>query len=166
MNEIWKDIPNYEGLYRASNLGQIRNIKFGRKRIVKPIIDAYGYYRLTLCKNNKKKNFNTHRLVWETFNGKTDLTIDHIVEGNKLDNRLCNLQAMDAVSNSNKYYKSKGKTSKYIGVSFTKQKNCWVAYADINRKRISLGLHQTEEQAYNAVINYKKKQNEQIGINR
>jgi hypothetical protein len=158
MNETWKDIPDYEGLYQASNLGEIRNIKFGRKRKVKPVIDAYGYYRLTLCKENKKKNFNVHRLVWEAFNGKTDLTIDHIVEGNKLDNRLCNLQAMDAVANSNKYYLSKGKTSKHIGVSFTKQKNCWVAYADVNRKRISLGLHKTEEEAHNAVINYKTKQ--------
>lgn len=165
MNEIWKDIPNYEGLYEASNLGEIRSIKFGRKRILKPVVDKYGYYRLTLCKNHIKKNFSIHRLVWESFNGKTNLTIDHIIEGNKLDNRLCNLQSMGAVANSNKYYLSKGKTSKHIGVSFTKQKNCWVAYADVNRKRISLGLHKTEEEAYNAVINYKNKNNEPLRIN-
>lgn len=165
MNEIWKDIPNYEGLYQASNLGEIRNIKFGRKRIVKPVIDTYGYYRLTLCKSNKKKNFNVHRLIWESFNGKTNLTIDHIIEGNKLNNNLNNLQPLSALDNSTKYHILRGKTSQYIGVSFTKQRNCWVAYADINRKRISLGLHKTEEEAHNAVINYKTKNNEQIRIN-
>ena len=26
-NEIWKDIPNYEGLYQASNLGRIKSLK-------------------------------------------------------------------------------------------------------------------------------------------
>ena len=27
MEEIWKDIPNYEGLYQVSNLGNVRNKK-------------------------------------------------------------------------------------------------------------------------------------------
>jgi hypothetical protein len=27
MEEIWKDIPNYEGLYQASNLGRIKTAK-------------------------------------------------------------------------------------------------------------------------------------------
>ena len=26
-NEVWKDIPNYEGLYQVSNLGNVRNKK-------------------------------------------------------------------------------------------------------------------------------------------
>ena len=26
-NEIWKDIPDYEGLYQASNLGRIKSLK-------------------------------------------------------------------------------------------------------------------------------------------
>lgn len=27
MKEIWKDIPGYEGLYQASNLGRIKSLK-------------------------------------------------------------------------------------------------------------------------------------------
>lgn len=27
MLEIWKDIPNYEGLYQASNLGSIKSLR-------------------------------------------------------------------------------------------------------------------------------------------
>ena len=26
MNEIWKDIPGYEGLYRISNLGRVKSL--------------------------------------------------------------------------------------------------------------------------------------------
>lgn len=42
--EVWKDIPGYEGLYQASNLGNIKNIgrKFldtlGREYIVKEVL--------------------------------------------------------------------------------------------------------------------------------
>lgn len=31
MKEIWKDIPNYENLYQASNLGKIKNKKNSKK---------------------------------------------------------------------------------------------------------------------------------------
>ena len=27
MQEIWKDIENYEGLYQVSNLGKVKNVK-------------------------------------------------------------------------------------------------------------------------------------------
>ena len=29
--ELWKDIPNYESLYQASNLGRIRSLDHVRK---------------------------------------------------------------------------------------------------------------------------------------
>lgn len=31
MNEVWKDIKNYEGLYQISNLGNIKSLS--RKRV-------------------------------------------------------------------------------------------------------------------------------------
>ena len=43
--EIWKDIPNYEGLYQASNLGRIKSLNFngtGKEKIMRPRT-AYGY---------------------------------------------------------------------------------------------------------------------------
>lgn len=34
MKEIWKDIPDYEGLYQVSNLGNVKNVErsFSNKR--------------------------------------------------------------------------------------------------------------------------------------
>lgn len=72
MKEIWKDIKGYEGLYQVSNLGNVKGI---RRRgscggILKPDIKEFsGYLRVTLCKNNKTKRFQIHRLVLEAFVG-------------------------------------------------------------------------------------------------
>ena len=34
-NEVWKDIPNYEGIYKASNFGRIKMVK-------RTLIDSLG----------------------------------------------------------------------------------------------------------------------------
>ena len=41
MKEVWKDIPQFEGLYQVSNMGNVRSIErvvpFGsQQRIIKP----------------------------------------------------------------------------------------------------------------------------------
>lgn len=72
-NEVWKDIPNYEGLYQVSNLGRVKalsKIINGRKyeeNIKVPSYGGRGYYRLPLCKNGKNKYFYIHRLVAQAF---------------------------------------------------------------------------------------------------
>ena len=35
LNEIWKPIKGYEGLYEVSNFGRIKSLKFGKERIIK-----------------------------------------------------------------------------------------------------------------------------------
>ena len=59
MEEIWKDIPNYEGLYQASNFGRIKSIQYfnhvnnkiyPREKILKPILNEKGYCRVDLIK--------------------------------------------------------------------------------------------------------------------
>jgi len=160
MTEIWKDIPDYEGLYQASNLGRIKSL--GRKRIMpnggirtypekvfKPA-DRNGYLKVDLHKNGKAKSFSVHRLVWEAFNGKTDLPIDHIIEKDKKNNRLSNLQALSVRDNTIKYVMSTNKSSKYIGVSWHKMVKKWTAKITINNKRIHLGCFDTEIEAANA----------------
>lgn len=66
MEEIWKDIKGYEGLYQVSNLGRVRSLNYRRTGvtiILPPKKINTGYYRITLCKNGKKKRFFLHRLV-------------------------------------------------------------------------------------------------------
>ena len=67
MEEIWKDIKDYEGLYQVSNFGKVKSIKFGKERILKPVTDRHGYLLVSLWKNNKQKTYKVHRLVAEAF---------------------------------------------------------------------------------------------------
>lgn len=54
MEEIWKDIEGYEGLYQISNLGRVKNIK--TKRILKQYnIKGYLCVYLYSYKNKRKK---------------------------------------------------------------------------------------------------------------
>lgn len=106
MKEVWKDIPGYEGLYQASNLGRIRsldrdivcyasnqhksNIETKRHlkgKILKCCIDKDGYYRLSLNKNGKTKYFRVCRLITMTFMPSNDnsLQINHKDENKKND---------------------------------------------------------------------------------
>ena len=64
MQEIWKDINGYEGIYQISNLGNVKNIK--TNKLLKYTIDR-NYNKLNLSKNNKRKIKYIHRLVAEAF---------------------------------------------------------------------------------------------------
>ena len=66
MEEIWKDIHGYEGLYRISNFGQVYSVK--RKKLLKLINSHHGYKRVRLYTNiNEWKTFAVHRLVAQKF---------------------------------------------------------------------------------------------------
>jgi hypothetical protein len=70
MNEIWKDIKGYEGLYQVSNTGKVKSLILYsgmRGRILKTDKDKSGYYRVTLSKSSKITRFLVHRLVASAF---------------------------------------------------------------------------------------------------
>lgn len=92
--EIWKDIPDYEGLYQVSNLGRIKSLNYNhtnKEGILKPRKTRKGYISVALYKEHKVKNFRIHRLVIETFLGKSNLTVNH-KDKNVLNNKLDNLE--------------------------------------------------------------------------
>lgn len=100
MQEVWKEIPGYNGLYQASTFGNIRRIdgKYGsqirknKKYILKGEKVKRGYIRYTLCdRYGRKKRFFGHRLVMMTFSNGFGECINHI-SGNPTDNRLINLE--------------------------------------------------------------------------
>lgn len=78
MEEVWREIQGYEGLYQVSNLGRVRSLDryvphktFGRKfckgRTLITHINNAGYVTVNLCKGNKHTSFDVHRLVATAF---------------------------------------------------------------------------------------------------
>jgi hypothetical protein len=168
--EIWKDIPEYEGLYQVSNVGNVKSLPrqwlcgFSGKRehngkILKSPINNSGYKNVNLFKNNKGKNYRVHQLVAMAFlNHKIcgyDLVIDHIND-NKLDNRVENLQIVTARFNVKKTQDKY--LSKFKGVS-KRPNNKWQSTITINKKQIYLGTFNCELIAHLAYQEALKKYN-------
>jgi len=77
--EIWKDIPEYEGLYKISNFGRIKALyTYKSPTTIKKYNSLTGekilkqdfskdYYRIMLCKNAIRKRFQVHRIVLLAF---------------------------------------------------------------------------------------------------
>jgi hypothetical protein len=158
--EIWKDIPEYEGTYQVSDIGNVKslgrevlrngNTMIIKEKILKPSPNNQGYLLVGLCSNSLKKNMKVHVLVAMAFlNHKPDgthkIVVDHI-NNNKLDNRLVNLQLINHRENTSK--DRKNGTSKYTGVCWQKLNNKWQAEITINGKKKYLGLFTDEYEAH------------------
>lgn len=101
MQEIWKDIKGFEGLYQVSSFGRIRSFKtstklgYGKKwHILNPTVLNTGYESVTLYKSKtEKKRQLVHRLVAENFipNNNNYPCVNHKDE-NKRNNQVDNLE--------------------------------------------------------------------------
>ena len=77
MEEIWKDIKDYESLYQVSSLGRVRSVdrlvdihnskRIAKGQIISQHITKSGYCVVDLYKGNERKALQVHRLVAEAF---------------------------------------------------------------------------------------------------
>lgn len=118
--EIWKDIPGYEGYYQASTFGNIRsvprfvnykNLGAISKRpsiLLSPKVTSKGYLEVVLVRPNSRKCCRVHKLIAMTFldNPHKYPYINHINE-NKQDNRVENLEWCSPKQNNDAYYGKK-----------------------------------------------------------
>jgi hypothetical protein len=158
--EIWKDIPGYEGKYQVSNLGNVKSLSrivlrhgkypfLSKEKILKTNFNNTNYLVVNLYKNNKSKTITIHKLVAIAFlnhmpDVNNELVIDHI-NNIQYDNRLENLQIITQRENTSK--DRKNKTSKYTGVFFVKKINKWVSTIRLKKERIYIGCFDKEEEA-------------------
>lgn len=111
MEEEWRDIKGYEGLYQISSKGQVKSLArpckgfgdyYAKERIKKISRDGVGYCRVALSKNGKKKHILVHRLVAKAFIPNPDNLpeVNHKDE-NKENNYVDNLEWCTPKYNSN-----------------------------------------------------------------
>ena len=113
MEEIFKDIVGFEGIYQISNFGQVRSLekivegKNGCKRLLKEKLlkiskNGIGYLYVCLHKDKKQYIKKIHRLVAETFipNPENKPDVDHI-NTIRTDNRVKNLRWCTRKENCN-----------------------------------------------------------------
>lgn len=106
--EIWKDIPGYEGYYQASNLGNIRSVDrvvingsgknshtshIKGKMLKQYISRKNGYAYVALSVNGVSKTKRVHVLIAKTWidNPCNKPQVNHI-DGNKANNNINNLE--------------------------------------------------------------------------
>jgi len=167
MQEEFRSIPNYKGLYEASNLGNIKSLdriiikSNGRKQtvygdILKPYKNKYGYLLVSLRINGVKKTWQVHQIIAITFLGHkpngNKIVINHI-NFNKSDNRLSNIELVTHRANLSK--REYVGMSKYTGVSIKLdgRKKKWLARICVNYNDIRIGYYYTEIEAHLAYQN-------------
>lgn len=98
------------------------------------------------------ERFLCHRLAFVLVNKvPAQFNVDHI-NGNRLDNSWKNLRECTAMENAQNQKKlgTRKSLSKYLGVSFSKEKGKWISSIDVEKKRIFLGAFADELDAANA----------------
>lgn len=117
MQEVWKDITEFKGVYQVSNTGLVRRIgdysnQNGTWNVVEPYIltprkNSHGYLRVMLSVNGNHYDRYIHRLVAVEFcvnhNPQKYTEVNHI-DGDKENNCAQNLEWCDRSYNNKHAY--------------------------------------------------------------
>lgn len=113
MNEVWKPIEEFEGLYEVSNLGRVRSLDrvivskagwstFKKGVDLKPLDNGHGYKTVALWKNGKMVQMYIHRLVAQEFIGPPPTTEHQVAhwDGSRDNNVVDNLRWSTSAENA------------------------------------------------------------------
>lgn len=107
MTEIWKDVPQYNEYYQASDMGRIRSkdrivirtrntrqhCYLKRGKVLSPTIEGSNYWQVLITVPGVRRHEKVHRLVAFAFmpNPKNKRCVNH-KDGNKGNNCISNLE--------------------------------------------------------------------------
>lgn len=108
----------------------------------------YGYYVVRL----DTVLYRAHRVCWAVHYGAWPVSkIDHI-NGNRNDNRLCNLREATIKENCRNMRIGKANKSGYKGVAWGKVAGKWSAQIKVNYRKVHLGLFNDPAEAHAAYV--------------
>ena len=147
-----------DGNTSAENNCSSWNKKYAGREPALPKRGGYSRISVGLARKSGKARFvSAHLVAWMIIYGRMPVNqIDHI-NGDRTDNRICNLREATNSENAQNRKLSITNNSGYIGVSWHSGKSKWVARIGINYKRISLGNYDAPEEAYAAYVAAKRK---------
>ena len=118
------------------------NTRFaGREALSSVRYDGYKYGTL------QRRTVTAHRVAFALIYGHWPTAdVDHI-NGDKADNRACNLRAATRQQNLRNRRARKTSTSSYMGVCLPSQRSKWIAQIKIGDRNVSLGAFTSEEEA-------------------
>jgi hypothetical protein len=160
MQEEFRDIPGYEGIYQVSNLGNVKSLNYNntkKEKFLTNSLDNNMYLRVGLSNNKVLKTIRVHQLVAMAFlgyvrNGKLDVVVDH-KDNDKLNNNLNNLQLL---SNRNNCIKDK-KRKIDLPCNIYKHGPGYAIRIYHDKKHKSFGTHKTIEEAIKVLSIVKNK---------
>jgi hypothetical protein len=143
---ILKEIPGYPKYYCSLD-GDVFSAKSGTyKELSKSVSkQKQGYYQVTLYNDRKMSTAKVHKLVAMTFLCYfPGCEIDH-VNGNRLDNNICNLRITDHYSNMKYQNKTKNSVTGYSNIY--KKRDKFQVQIQKDKVKKSYGVFYTLEEA-------------------
>ena len=136
MENNWKDVPGFEGLYEANEMGEVKSkdrvVSHGysgtsrrRGKVLKGYPDKDGYLKICLSKDGKQTFKAVHQVIAMTFlnhhTSGSKIQVNHINK-NKADNSVENLELLTAkehIAKDRKDWKMGEAQKKQISSSIT-----------------------------------------------
>lgn len=147
MDEVWKDIKDFEGIYQISNMGSVRSLDrictSGRRlkgKVLKVSKNKGGYELIALRNGGKVANCTVHRLVAQMFidNPGNKPHVNHI-DGNKTNNKVDNLEWVTRSENQQHAYNTGLLINPMKGKKHSIETR--MKMSEINKRRLSQKHH-------------------------